>query len=313
MSENESKPTYIKGIFYEIKVTDLQTDPNQPRKYFDPEGQQDLVNSFQKQGVLQPILFRVDQDNNLFIVAGERRLHAAKEAKLETIPAILVEGNYSEIALVENLLREDLTAIELAEALDRIMKEHDYTQEQLTGIIGKAKSTVSEILSLNSLPDEIRDECRIDPSISRKALIDIAKKKKVKNMVKAYKKYKKQISSPPKTRGPKGKRKSWQEKFISKYDTLTTLVEDMDFGILDTPARKDLISRIEGLKKTADGLIAKIKSAPVEKEQPKAAPKSKKGDKKKSSEKKLVKVTKKLKKVAGKKKGVAGSKTKTKK
>jgi len=154
MSENESKPTYIKGIFYEIKVTDLQTDPNQPRKYFDPEGQQDLVNSFQKQGVLQPILFREDQ-GNLFIVAGERRLQAAKEAKLETIPAILVEGNYSEIALVENLLREDLTAIELAEALDRIMKEHDYTQEQLTGIIGKAKSTVSEILSLNSLPDEI--------------------------------------------------------------------------------------------------------------------------------------------------------------
>lgn len=77
-----------------------------------------------------------------------------KEAGLETIPAILVEGNHDEIALVENILREDLTAIEFAEALDRIQIEHNYTQEQLTSIIGKSKSTVSEILSLNRLLKE---------------------------------------------------------------------------------------------------------------------------------------------------------------
>ena len=145
-------PTYTKGSLYQIDVNSLLTDPKQPRKYFDPDAQKDMVNSLQKQGVLQPILFRVDKDGKLFIVAGERRLHAAKEAKFETIPAIWVEGNYSEIALMENLLREDLTAIELAEALEHIQTDHGYTQEQLTDIIGKAKSTVSDILTLTKLP-----------------------------------------------------------------------------------------------------------------------------------------------------------------
>lgn len=161
----DEKPTaiYGKGSFCLISCDDLQTDPNQPRKYLDPAAQKDLVDSLRKQGVLQPVLFRVDQEGDLFIVAGAHRLQAAKEAGLESIPAIFVEGDYSEIALVENLLREDLTAIELAEGLDRMMKEYGYTQEQLTAIIGKAKSTVSEILSLTNLPYEKRNECRMDP------------------------------------------------------------------------------------------------------------------------------------------------------
>jgi ParB family transcriptional regulator, chromosome partitioning protein len=88
-------------------------------------------------GILQPVLFRVDQNGNLFIVAGERRLRAAKEVGLESIPGILVEWKYSEIALVENPLRQDLTPIEEAEALNQIQVEYKYTQEHLTGIIGK--------------------------------------------------------------------------------------------------------------------------------------------------------------------------------
>jgi len=263
MTEHTQK--YTKGSLYQIPCSKLHPNPKQPRTYFDPAAQQDLVDSFKKHGVLQPILFRVDDDGTLFIVAGERRLQAAKKAKLEEIPALLVEGNDAEIALVENLLREDLTAIELAEALDRMMKEQNYTQENLTGIIGKAKSTVSEILCLNRLPDEIRDECRNDASISRNALIVIAKKKTEKGMLTAYKKYQERASSPKKPRGPKGKRKSWIEKFISKYDALTTFVDDMDVGTLDKPARNDLISRIEKLKKTAESLIEKIQSMPVRK------------------------------------------------
>jgi ParB family transcriptional regulator, chromosome partitioning protein len=292
-SMSETKSTYDKGTLYKIKVMDLQTDPNQPRKYFDPEAQKDLVNSFQNQGVLQPVLFREDQGGNLFIVAGERRLQAAKEAELETIPAILVEGNYDEIALVENLLRQDLTAIEVAEALDRIMKEHNYTQEQLTGIIGKAKSTVSEILSLNRLPEKIRDECRNDPTTSRKTLIAIAKKKQQKGMLTAYKKFKERRVPKERVKGSKGKRKSWQDKFTSKYEILTTFVADMDLGTMDTPERKDLISRINELKKTADSLIAKIKATPVKKVKPAEKPKKVKKDKKKSVSKPATKKVKK--------------------
>jgi ParB family chromosome partitioning protein len=261
MAETKLKPTYSKGTLYEINVQDLEADPSQPRKYFDPAAHQDLVNSLQKQGVLQPILFRADQDGMLLIVAGERRVQAAKEAGLETIPAILVEGDYSEIALVENLLRQDLNAIEVAEALDRIMKEYGYNQEQLTGIIGKAKSTVSEILSLNRLPDEIRNECRNDPSTSRKTLIAIAKKKRPKGMLTAYRKYKEQSLSAKKPRGQKGKERTWQEKFTSQYGTLTTFMADINFEKLDAAARNDLISRITELKKTAANLIVKIKAA----------------------------------------------------
>lgn len=271
-----TKPTYKKGELYQINVKDLQTDPNQPRKYFDPEPLDHLVASVQNHGLLQPVLFRVDEDGNLFIVAGERRVQAVKKVGFETIPAILTEGNPDEIALMENILREDLTTIEFAEALDRIMKEHNYTQDQLTGIIGKAKSTISEILSLINLPDQIRNECREDPKVSRKALIKIAKKKKPESMLNAYKKHKEKVATPPKPRGPKGGRKSLQEKFTNRYEEFTTFVTEMDFGTLDTSGRNDLISRIEDLKKTADILIKQIKTAPVKETPPPKAPKSKK-------------------------------------
>jgi ParB family transcriptional regulator, chromosome partitioning protein len=315
MTESKSKSTYKKGELYEINVKDLQTDPNQPRKFFDQEPLDHLVASVQDHGLLQPVLFRVDQDGNLFVVAGERRVQAVKKAGLESIPAILTEGNPDEIALMENILREDLTTIEFAEALDRIMKEHAYTQEQLTGIIGKAKSTISEILSLINLPDHIRDECRRDPKVSRKALIKIAKKKKPQSMLKAYIKHKEKVATPPKPRGPKGGRKSLQEKFTSRYEEFMTFVTEMNFGPLDTHGRNDLISRIEDLKKTADILIAQIQKAPVKvtpPPKPKKVVKKKKPVAKPAPKKDVPKVTKPAPKKEVKKTS-GGAKPKTKK
>ncbi|WP_169728992.1 ParB/RepB/Spo0J family partition protein [Desulfatirhabdium butyrativorans] len=141
-----------------------------------------------------------------FIVAGERRFEAAKNAGLTEIPAILVDGNTGEIALVENLLRQDLTSVEEAEALDRLMKEESYTQEQLGVIIGKARTTVNEILSLNRLPQEIRDECRSNPAVTRKALINIARKKQTRGMLTAWKKFKEKMAKEES--GQKGQKKS---------------------------------------------------------------------------------------------------------
>jgi ParB family chromosome partitioning protein len=113
---------------------------------------------------------------------------------LLTIPAIFVEGNYAEIALVENLLRQDLTAVEEAEALNRLMTEQSYTQEQLGVIIGKARTTVSEILSLNRLPVEIRDECRSSTAVTRKTLIAIARKTQDRGMITAWNKVKEKLA-----------------------------------------------------------------------------------------------------------------------
>ena len=186
--------TYKKGKLYDLPIIDLKTDPNQPRKSMDSQALEELVASIKTHGIIQPILFRVVADSPyLIIVAGERRFMAAQQVGLTTIPGICVEGNASEIALVENLLRQDLTSVEEAEALQRLMEEQKYNQEQLAGVIGKARQTINEILLVNRLPQEIRDECRGDRKISKNVLIDIARKKQVRGMQTAYEKYKQKV------------------------------------------------------------------------------------------------------------------------
>jgi ParB family chromosome partitioning protein len=188
-----SDPTgaYEKGQLYQLELAHLQADPNQPRKFMDPQALEDLTESVRQHGVLMPILFRQDAALEAdLVVAGERRFEAAKMAGLTTIPGIFIEGNHAEIALVENLLRQDLTAVEEAEALDRLMTEQNYTQEQLGAIIGKARTTVTDIMTLNKLPQEIRDECRGNTAVTRKTLIAIARKKQARSMVTAWNKVK---------------------------------------------------------------------------------------------------------------------------
>lgn len=179
-------PQYENGKLYDIPITDLRPDPNQPRKSIDPQALEELVASIRTHGIIQPILFRTAEGGWLTIVAGERRFQAAQIAGISMIPGTCVEGNTSEIALIENMVCQDLTPIEQAEGLKRLMDEQKYTQEQLGGIIGKAQNTVSEILSLNKLPEEIRNECRGDRTIPRSALVSIAKKKEQRSMTTAY-------------------------------------------------------------------------------------------------------------------------------
>jgi len=191
METIQTSVVYEKGKLYELSPNDLQTDPAQPRKVIDVAGLEDITASVAKLGVLQPILFRIDAEGDLIIVAGERRVTAARSAGLATVPAVYIaDANYAEVALVENLLRQDLTAVEEAEALQRLMTEQNYTQEQLSVIVGKARTTVGDILTLNKLPQEIRDECRGDRQISRSTLIDIARKKQLRGMTTAYNTYK---------------------------------------------------------------------------------------------------------------------------
>ena len=105
--------TYKKGQLYQLPIIDLTTDPNQPRKSMDSLALEELAASIKTHGIIQPILFRVTADSPyLIIVAGERRYRAAQQADLLVIPGICVEGNPSEIALIENLLRQDLTTVE---------------------------------------------------------------------------------------------------------------------------------------------------------------------------------------------------------
>jgi ParB family transcriptional regulator, chromosome partitioning protein len=130
---------YEKGNLYQLPIADLRPDPDQPRKVIDAAALDDLQESISKLGILTPILFRVGEQGWLIIVAGERRYQAAVQLGLLTVPGVCVEGNYAEIALVENIQRQDLTAVEEAEVLQRLMTQESYTQEQMSAIVGNGK------------------------------------------------------------------------------------------------------------------------------------------------------------------------------
>ena len=106
---------YEKARLYQIPLYELQTDPLQPRKSIDAQALAELTASISKMGVVQPIVFKQDDQGNKVVVAGKRRATAARNVGLSTIPAIFIDGNYSETAMVENLLRQDLTPGEEAE------------------------------------------------------------------------------------------------------------------------------------------------------------------------------------------------------
>jgi ParB family chromosome partitioning protein len=142
----------------------------------------ELGESIKQKGVLQPIIIRRGDGGEIILVAGERRLRAAKIAGLEKIPAILTKGNPAEIALIENLQRENLSPIEEAEALFRMAEEFAYTHEQLAAVVGKARSTITESLSLIKLPEAVKEECRRADNYPRRLLVEIANKKTPEKM-----------------------------------------------------------------------------------------------------------------------------------
>jgi ParB family chromosome partitioning protein len=113
------------GKLYELPLASIQPDPEQPRKFFDEQALVELSASITSHGVLQPILVRRGAGGISIIVSGERRYQASINAGLATIPAIITDGEPAEISIIENLLRENLTAIEEAEAIERLRAVHD--------------------------------------------------------------------------------------------------------------------------------------------------------------------------------------------
>lgn len=142
-----------------LDIALIQAGVNQPRQEFDDESLADLVLSIQRKGVLQPLLVRQIQNGRFEIIAGERRWRAAKAAKLEYVPVVIVSCNDQEaleIGLIENLQRHDLNVMEEAEAIKRLQNEFRLTQEQIANSIGKSRSYVANILRLNTLSLDIK-------------------------------------------------------------------------------------------------------------------------------------------------------------
>ena len=147
-----------RGGVSEIEVARIRPNPNQPRVHFDEAAIDELAESIGQRGVLQPILLRPDGDGYQ-IIAGERRWRAAQRARLHSIPAIvreIDEATTAELALIENIQRQDLNAIEEADGYRQLIERHGHTQEEVGRIVHKSRSHIANLLRLLELPEFVR-------------------------------------------------------------------------------------------------------------------------------------------------------------
>jgi ParB family chromosome partitioning protein len=143
----------------EISLDEIEANPNQPRHDFDQEALQELANSIKEIGIIQPITLRQLSSNRFEIIAGERRWRASKLAGLQTIPAYIRtvdDENIMEMALVENIQREDLNAIEIALAYEQLMENSGMTQEKVSERVGKSRTAITNYLRLLRLPAQVQ-------------------------------------------------------------------------------------------------------------------------------------------------------------
>lgn len=143
----------------EIELSKISVNPNQPRREFDPTALQELSDSIAEIGIIQPITLRKLDDNSYQIIAGERRYRASLKAGLKTIPAYIRtadDENVMEMALVENIQREDLNSMEIALAYQQLLEQYSLTQERLSERVGKKRTTIANYLRLLKLPATIQ-------------------------------------------------------------------------------------------------------------------------------------------------------------
>lgn len=253
---------YIEDQLYEVALECLIPDPNQPRKHFAAEALEELKETIQTHGVLQPVLFTQTAQQQLILISGERRFRAAKLAGCSHIPAIYKKQPSLEIAIIENIMRENLSPIEESEAIQRLLDEKICRQKDLPEKLGKAKSTISEMLSLNRLPDEIKNDCRNNNLVPRGILVEVAKKRKHQTMLTLYNKYKergltrgevRKVARKPRTTAPGVAIQSAIKQLTKKID----MVYEMGFN--DDNEKQVVERQLLDLKKQIESRLRKAK------------------------------------------------------
>jgi ParB family chromosome partitioning protein len=164
MGDTETVQTKNSNVGQETKIpiANLKPSPSQPRRLFNKNSINELADSIKAKGLVQPLVVRPSPSdaNSYEIIAGERRWRAAQIAQLHEVPAVIRNFNDTEaleIAIIENVQRSDLSPIEEAAGYKRLIENHDHTQEDLSGIVGKSRSHIANIIRLLSLPQSIQD------------------------------------------------------------------------------------------------------------------------------------------------------------
>ena len=155
----ESVSTQGSSTINEVAIDQIEANPNQPRREFDPIALQELANSIKELGLVQPITLRQIAEEKFQIIAGERRWRASQIAGLTTIPAYIrtiKDENVMELALVENIQREDLNAIEIALAYEHLLEKSGMTQERVSERVGKSRAAIANYLRLLKLPAQVQ-------------------------------------------------------------------------------------------------------------------------------------------------------------
>lgn len=170
-------------VFAAVPIALIRPNPRQPRQYFDEASLKELAESIRARGLLQPVIVRRDDDGGYTLVAGERRLRAAEIAGEGLVPAILSVHDLLEVALEENIQREDLSALEEAEALAVLASERGLSHADLAQVIHKSRPYVSNTLTLTRLPDDIKREFFDDGAvIPREIMISVARQESPEQM-----------------------------------------------------------------------------------------------------------------------------------
>jgi ParB family chromosome partitioning protein len=171
-----------------IRVDEIRPNPEQPRKALGDL--RELTESVREKGVLEPLLVRfIASEGCFYIISGERRYHAARAAGLREVPCIektVDDAETLEIALIENMQRKDLTAFEEADGLYRLATQFEYTHEDMAKKIGRARSSVTETLSLRNIPEALRKKCVENGISSKSLLLQIARQPTEKKMIEMF-------------------------------------------------------------------------------------------------------------------------------
>lgn len=236
-----------------LPIEYIEINPNQPRKYFSEENIEELAESIRKVGVLQPLLVKKIEKEKYLLIAGERRLRAAKYAKLEDVPVRILEASDEEIdqiSLIENIQREDLNPIEEAEGYETLKKKYKYTQETIANLVGKSRPYIANAMRLLKLEPVVQEMMRKgELSISQgKLLLSIKDgNEQIKQARRMIKEGQTIAESTKATKSKKAPRSAYyaeiEDKLMERLGTKTEVRGSMKRGrvVIDYHSKEDLM------------------------------------------------------------------------